>query len=84
MLVELNELSKERRVPAYLIGMIYVGLGENDEAFKWLEKAYQDRSWWLRFIKMDPMVDGLRSDARFASLLQRIGFPQPTTDTAAN
>ena len=45
--------------------MIYVGLDEKDEAFAWLEKEYQERSWWLLWIKMDPQVDSLRSDARF-------------------
>jgi hypothetical protein len=56
--------------------MVHVGLEEKDEAFKWLEKAYQERSWWLIFIKMDPLLDSLRSDARFIDLLRRIGFPQ--------
>ena len=56
--------------------MIYVGLDEKDEAFAWLEKAYQERSWWLVWIKMDPKVDSLRSDARFTDLMRRIGFPQ--------
>jgi hypothetical protein len=57
--------------------VIYVGLDEKDEAFAWLEKAYQERSWWLLlWIKMDPQVDSLRSDSRFADLMRRIGFPQ--------
>ncbi len=76
MLVELKELSKQRHVAPYWIAMIYVGLDEKDEAFAWLEKAYQERSWWLVWIKMDPMVDSLRSDARFTDLMRRIGFPQ--------
>ena len=55
--------------------MIYVGLDEKDEAFAWLEKAYQERSWFLVWIKMDPQVDSLRSDARFIDLMRRVGFP---------
>jgi tetratricopeptide (TPR) repeat protein len=76
MLAGLKELSIRRYVAPYWIAMIYVGLGDNDEAVTWLEKAYQERSWWLIFIKMDPMVDSLRSDARFIDLMRRIGFPQ--------
>jgi Flp pilus assembly protein TadD len=73
---ELKELSNRRYVSSYWIAMIYVGLDEKDEAFAWLEKAYQERSWWLLFIKMDPMVDSLRSDSHFPDLMRRIGFPQ--------
>jgi len=76
LLAELKELSKRRYVAPYWIAMIYVGLDEKDEAFAWLEKAYQERSWFLVWIKMDPQVDSLRSDARFIDLMRRIGFPQ--------
>jgi serine/threonine protein kinase/tetratricopeptide (TPR) repeat protein len=76
LLAELKELSKGRYVASYWIAMIYVGLDEKDEAFAWLEKAYQERSWWLVWIKMDPMVDSLRSDSRFVDLMRRVGFPQ--------
>src|SRR2546427_953358 len=76
LLAELKELSKRRYVAPYWIAMIHVGLGEKDEAFAWLEKAYQERSWFLVWIKMDPQVDSLRSDSRFTDLMRRIGFPQ--------
>ncbi len=76
LLAELKEQSKRRYVASYWIAMIYGGLDEKDEAFAWLEKAYQERSFWLCWIKMDPMVDSLRSDARFTDLMRRIGFPQ--------
>jgi len=76
LLAELKKQSKERYVASYWIAMIYAGLDEKDEAFAWLEKAYQERSWWLVWIKMDPQVDSLRSDARFTDLMRRVGFPQ--------
>jgi eukaryotic-like serine/threonine-protein kinase len=76
LLAELKEQSKGRYVASYWIAIIYVGLDEKDEAFAWLEKAYQERSWWLVWIKMDPIVDSLRSDSRFIDLMRRIGFPQ--------
>ena len=62
---DLKEQSRRSYVPSYWIAMIYVGLDEKDEAFAWLEKAYQERSWWLLWIKIDPQVDSLCSDARF-------------------
>jgi serine/threonine-protein kinase len=74
LLAELKEQSKGRYVAAYWIARIYVGLDEKDEAFAWLEKAYQDRSWWLVWIKMEPQLDSLRSDSRFKGLMLRVGF----------
>jgi tetratricopeptide (TPR) repeat protein len=76
LLAELKELSKRRYVASYWIAMIYAGLDEKDEAFAWLEKAYQERSWWLVWIKMEPMLDSLRSDSRFKDLMRRVGLPQ--------
>jgi len=73
---ELKELSKQRYVPPYSIGIIYAGLGEKDEAFDWLEKAYADRSPWLVWLKVDPMLKSLRSDPRFTAVLRRVNFPQ--------
>jgi tetratricopeptide (TPR) repeat protein len=75
VLDELKQQAKQRYVSTYWIAMLYVGLGEKDEAFAWLEKAYQERSYWLLFFKTDPTVDSLGSDPRFQDLLQRIGFP---------
>ena len=58
------------------IALIHVGLAENDEAFTWLGKAYDEHAQWLSEIKTDPAFDPLRSDARFAELLERIGLGQ--------
>jgi len=76
LLGELKELSNQRYVSPYFIAMIYGGLDEKDDAFAWLEKAYQERSFFLLFIKTDPMMDSLRSDSRLTDLMRRIGFPQ--------
>lgn len=74
-LAELEDMSKHRFVASYWMAAVHVGLGENDEAFTWLEKAYQERSWWLVFLKMDPMMESLHSDPRYADLIRRIGYP---------
>jgi DNA-binding winged helix-turn-helix (wHTH) protein/TolB-like protein/Tfp pilus assembly protein PilF len=66
----------ERYVAPYHIAIIYAGLQKNDEAFEWLEGAYQARDEWLLYLKIDPSLDSLRSDLRFEDLLRRVGFPQ--------
>jgi tetratricopeptide (TPR) repeat protein len=76
MLDELKGLSKQTYVPAFFFAIIYLGLGEKDQAFAWLEKAYDQRSSGILFLKYDPIWDPLRSDPRFADLLRRIGLPQ--------
>ena len=75
MLNELKERAKRSYVSPVGIAIIYVGLGEKEQAFSWLEKAYEDRSTWLIFLKVEPRFDPLRSDPRFQSLLRRMNFP---------
>jgi len=57
--------------------VIYVGLGEKDEAFAWLNRAYEERSYILaEYLTTDARLDTLHSDPRFAELVRRIGLPQ--------
>ena len=68
--------SKTSYVSPYMIATIYAGLGDKDQAFAFLEKAYQEKSPDISWsFKSDLRLDNLRSDARFHSLLQRIQFP---------
>jgi TolB-like protein/Tfp pilus assembly protein PilF len=60
------------------IACIYTLAGDNEEALKWLEKAFKARRPWILYIGVDPIFDSLRSDPRFASLSRRIGLPKPT------
>ena len=62
-------------VPVYRIAAVYVVLGDKEQAFEWLDKAYQDDSAWLVWLKVDPVMDPLRSDPRFQKLLRRMNFP---------
>ena len=55
---------------------IYSGLGDKERAFEWLEKGYAGRSDHLTQLKTESMFDLLRTDPRFADLLQRVGFTQ--------
>jgi hypothetical protein len=55
------------------MALICTGLGDKDQAFDWLEKAYQERHPYLILIKVEPVFDSLHSDPRFQNLLRRIG-----------
>ena len=59
----------------YEIALVYAGLKENDQAFEWLEKAYQAHDKGLTYLKIDPCLDPLRSDPRFQALVKRVGIP---------
>jgi tetratricopeptide (TPR) repeat protein len=72
VLDQLNELSKQRFVPAQYRSIIYAGLGEKDKAFEWLERGYEERS--VVAINVNPVFDPLRSDPRFADLLRRMNL----------
>jgi hypothetical protein len=70
----LKELAQERYVSSYYFAMIHLGLNETDQAFACLERAYEERSGFMAFIKVEPLLDPLRSDPRFADLERRIGL----------
>ena len=71
MLAQLESLSKKQYVSSYFIAMLHLGLGDLDQTFEWLEKAYEERSGFLAFAPVEPMLDGMRNDNRFASLSER-------------
>ena len=74
ILEQLGASSKERYVPSYPIAVIHAALGHKDEAFAWLERAYDERDSWMDYLGLDPRLDGLRSDPRFAGLLGRMNL----------
>lgn len=75
LLAQLEALSKKQYVSPFYVAIVYLGLGENDLAINWLEKAYADRSNGLVFLKVEPELDSLRSDSRFIALLRKLNFP---------
>jgi TolB-like protein/DNA-binding winged helix-turn-helix (wHTH) protein/Tfp pilus assembly protein PilF len=76
ILNELLKLNESRYVtPAALVN-VYIGLGDKDQAFAWLEKAYQEKSNYVAFLKVFPILDSIRSDPRFPDLVRRIGLPE--------
>jgi TolB-like protein/Flp pilus assembly protein TadD len=76
LLNELNQLSREKFVPADAMAQVYAGLGEKAKAFEWLEEGYGRHSLGLAGVglKVDPVWDPLRSDPRFADLLRRMNL----------
>lgn len=73
----LGELKRRRKagfVPAGPFVNAYIGLGDKDQVFTWLEQGYEEHSNILRFLKVDPAFDPLRGDPRFADLLRRVGL----------
>jgi len=61
---------------ASTIGALYADLGDKDQAFQWLNTAYQERDYWLVGLKTNFLFDPIRSDPRFAEMAHRVGLPQ--------
>lgn len=71
---ELTQRSRDTYVQPMWIAVIELALGDRNQAFDWLEKAYSDRSWWLVDLKVDPFFDAVRTDPRYTDLLRRVGL----------
>ncbi len=74
ILERLEEQRKERYIPAIYIGILCAALRDYDRAFKWLERAFEERADGLVLLNADPMVDGMRSEPRFQAFLRRVGL----------
>jgi eukaryotic-like serine/threonine-protein kinase len=74
ILHELLTASKSDYVPPVAFAFVYAGLGKNDDAFHWLEKAVEERDGLLIYLKIGSAFDSLRSDERFAGILNRVGL----------
>jgi serine/threonine protein kinase/Tfp pilus assembly protein PilF len=72
ILEQLHERARTRYVSPVAPAGLYVTLGEKDSAFEWLDKAYNDRRGWLAYLRIEPLLDGLRRDPRFDRLLERM------------
>jgi tetratricopeptide (TPR) repeat protein len=73
ILDQLKELSKQRYVAAYSFALVYLGLGNKEEALRWLEQSYQDRAGSdIGYIRVDPLLDPLRGEPRFEALAEKI------------
>jgi serine/threonine-protein kinase len=71
----LQERSTADYVSPFCVALVHIGLGDKDQALDCLDRAYEERSHWLVYAKVWPLLDDLRSDARFAALLGKVGLP---------
>jgi tetratricopeptide (TPR) repeat protein len=71
-----ERLSKQRHVESFLMATMNAGVGNRDRAFEWLEIAFKERSTNMPFLKIHPILEGLRSDPRFQALVHRVGLPR--------
>jgi hypothetical protein len=74
LLAKLQEVSTRKYVPAVYFAVVYIGLNRKDDAFHWLDKAYEERCEYLVYLVSEPLADPLRSDPRFSHLLSRLGL----------
>lgn len=77
ILTKLQDPAALSYVAPYNVAVVYAGLGEDDAAFLWLERAFSQRSYYLPiYLVTDSRLDHLHSDSRFMDLRRRIGLPQ--------
>jgi DNA-binding winged helix-turn-helix (wHTH) protein/Tfp pilus assembly protein PilF len=74
-IAELRQLATRTFVTAYGIALVYAGLGETDAAFAWLDRAFEERSHWLVWLRLDPRWGNMRTHARFLKLVSRLNYP---------
>ena len=74
VLHDLNGIPERQSTQAFDYALIYTGLGNNDKAFEWLERAYREHAGPLAGLGVDPRWDSLRADPRFADLMKRVGL----------
>jgi len=75
LLAQLERDAKTKYVSPYYFAIVYLGLGDDEQAMNWLEKAFADRSNGLVFMRVEPELDHLRTNPRFLGLQQRLRFP---------
>ncbi len=75
ILARLDQMSHSKYVTPCGVALVYAGMDDNNQAFAWLNKAYEGRNHWLVWLNRDPRWDRLRSDPRFPELKKKIGLP---------
>lgn len=75
ILEQIKRAAETRDISAQSIALVYIGMGDKDQAFSWLDKAVEQRSWSLQWLKVDPRWDSIRSDPRFSDIIRRMGLP---------
>ena len=74
LVAELEARARDRYVSPVAFCIAHLGLRNVDQVFHWFERAYQDRRGWMTYLKVDPMFDAVKDDARFAEFVKRMGL----------
>ena len=74
MLAEVEEEARKRYISPYSLALVHAALGEKDAAFRELDRALAERSSWMTYLAVNPRLDALRGDPRFADALERVGL----------
>jgi tetratricopeptide (TPR) repeat protein len=83
LLADLQTRAKSRYISALDIATVYLGLGDTDATFEWLERAFRTPASALVYLAVDPRYDAVREDPRFRNLVRRIGLPEVTVPLKA-
>jgi tetratricopeptide (TPR) repeat protein len=75
-IVELGKIAGRRYVSPTLFANAYLGVGDKDQALRWLERGYVEHDQWMAYLKIARIVDPLRPEPRFQAVLQRMNFPE--------
>jgi len=67
-------LNKKEHVSPFFIALVYAGLNDKDKALEWLQKAYEEKSGSVRYLKMEPRLQNLRNEPRYIELMKKIGL----------
>jgi TolB-like protein/DNA-binding winged helix-turn-helix (wHTH) protein/Tfp pilus assembly protein PilF len=73
---ELRRISKPRDPAPFRIAYVYLGLGDTERAFQWLQKSIEARDWQMGILNVEPAFDDVRSDPRFTELVEHVGLPR--------
>ncbi|HUF24617.1 MAG TPA: protein kinase [Vicinamibacterales bacterium] len=74
ILDQMHALNQKRAVSPFFFALVYAGLGAKEEALAWLERSYQERSGSIRYLKVEPRLDNVRSEPRFLELMEKVGL----------
>ena len=67
-------VSKQEPVSPFFFALVYAGLNDKEKALEWLQKAYEEKSGSVRYLKMEPRLQNLRNDPRYIELMKKIGL----------
>jgi len=75
ILQKMEDAARQRHQGSFLVAAVYAALGDKDPAFRWLDQAVKEHDTFMPWLKVDPELEKLRDDPRFADMIRRVGIP---------